>query len=529
MPSGSELTKSSAAPRGMSAASRWVTAVVISVIAVRLAILLSQGREHWIAFVPDDAFYYLGFGRGFVTTGHWTFDGGVSPSSGFHLAQAYVAAASWGALHGLGPNAPVYGLMITSAVCDALAAVVCARLAGRLFGAASSAATALVFLSKNALICGTSGMEWSMAVLALALASETALIVRIPSKRQVMKACAIGLLAVLARSDSAVWIGILAAASILAHRSANASRVAALLLGSALGVLVVGCHTYLITGDFVQDSVLAKLHWGKLQGLDLPGALNTLAMATGLSWLGKGLDRVVLLALLAFGLAAGTFARAEKRAALLAASGTLLVAIMLATKNSGGLQYWYTGSVIVPCCLLWSALLARVQRVSRAGGLLSAGCVSIACIASISSARSGPWQNQVALLRAGLELANESWSACRIGSWNAGIIGHYRGHDVINLDGLANHDALLASKDGELSKYVVSANVQYIVDFAAMLRSREYRVRGGYDGPERALRVTEVQRAPDTDPQWLSSSVVYWRVQSAARTNLSDVDCRKTP
>ena len=506
---------------------RMAGAIAVVTLA-HFARLVAGAREHWIAFVPDDAFYYLGFGRGFATTGRWTFDGGVSLSSGFHLLQAYLAAACWALFHGLGADGPVYGLMVASVLCNLLAVCVCVRLVSRIFGAHASIGVALVFLGKNALICGASGMKWSAAVLTLALATEIAVIPSEPSLRRTLEACGVGLLAVIARSDSAVWIGILAAASLLTHRSASAAKVGALVLGSALGVLAIGVHSHAITGVWLQDSVLAKLHWGKLQGIDVSSALNMLAMTTGVGWLGKGIDRGVLLALLLLGFVGAAFTRADKRAALLASSGILLGALALGARNSGGLQYWYTDAAVVPCCLLWSAAFAEAQQrlAPRVGWALAFG-VAVSCVANFWFPRAGPWPNQLAMLRAGLHLDSEAWSACRVGAWNAGIIGYYRGHDVINLDGLANHDALIASKSGQLSKYLANSDVHYIVDFAAMMERPEFRARGGYDHPGDELLLTEVERAPDTDPRWLSSPIMYWRLQPPDLARLPDSECQK--
>jgi hypothetical protein len=188
--------------------------------------------------------------------------------------------------------------MTLELACNVLAMFVCMRVANRIFGASSALAVALVFLGKNALICGTSGMEWSIALLALALATELAVIPNEPSFRGALWACGVGLLAVLARSDSAVWLGILTVAALIAHRSDNAKKVGALAFGSALGALLIGVHTHSITGVWLQDSALAKMHWAAQRGVDIPAAFNTVAMATGVSWLGNGLDRAVLLALL---------------------------------------------------------------------------------------------------------------------------------------------------------------------------------------------------------------------------------------
>ncbi len=476
----------------------------------RFAWLLSRGRDYWISFVPDDAFYYLGFGRGLATRGRWTFDGGVSPSSGFHVLQGYVAASCWALFHGLSDNAPVYALMGVSAACAVLAMLVCTRVVARVFGEHATLAVALVFLGKNALVCGASAMEWSVAVLMLALVSELAIMPAQSRASGSLVACVCAFLAVLARSDSALWVGVAAVASLVAYGASGIKRSVALCAGATFGSAAVAVQAHAITGVWLQDSVVAKLSWAAQRGVDLSGALNTIAMATGVSWLGKGFDRGVLLTLTLAALAGAAVVHGERRVALLTGALTLLGTLALGAKNSGGLQYWYTDAAVVPCCLIWAAALAEVQHRANPPLRWVAAGVAVCCFGNLTLASAGPWQNQPALLHAALHLNLDEWSMCRVGAWNAGIIGYYRGHDVINLDGLANHDALIASSRGRLSEYLTASRVRYIVDFGAMLERKEFRERGGYDRPE-DLRLTEVERAPASDPRWLSSSIVYWR------------------
>jgi hypothetical protein len=510
-----------------SAASVGAVSTVILVAFTRFFLQASSGRESWIAFVPDDAFYYLGFGRGFATHGVWTFDDGLSVSSGFHLVQAYLAAASWALFHTLSADAPVYALMWLSALFNVLGILVCARLATRIFGACAGLGIALVFLAKNSLVCGASGMEWSLAVLSLALAAEIAIVSQVSTPRRCASAFAVGLLAVVTRSDSAAWVTVFAISALIVGGLGSTKRLSALVLGSALGLLTVAVHTHAITGSWLQDSVLAKVHWGKQRGFDMPGAFNTLSMVTGMSWLGKGVARGTLIALSLFGLAAVRHTRADLRVALLASSLTLIAALTIDSRNSGGLQYWYTDAAVVPCVLLWSAVFAYAQqRFGLHAQRVASITVAVCCVANLWWVREGVWRNQVAMLHAALRLKDSTWSACRVGAWNSGIIGYYRGHDVVNLDGLANHEALLASESGQLAAYLAKAKVSYLVDFEAMIVREEFRARGGYDGPEKQLLLTEVERASASDPRWVASSIVYWRNE---RLNAPGGDCRKAP
>jgi hypothetical protein len=56
-----------------------------------------------------------------------------------------------------------------------------------------------------------------------------------------------------------------------------------------------------------------------------------------------------------------------------------------------------------------------------------------------------------------------------IGSFNAGIIGYFSEHTVINLDGLVNNAAFEAHREGQFTDYVQQSEIQYIVDFSSVV------------------------------------------------------------
>src|SRR5580693_5044467 len=61
-----------------------------------------QATRHILTIVPDDAFYYLDLARHFAQSGTWTFDGGLSRTTGFQPLHAYVCAL----VYLIWPNAP---------------------------------------------------------------------------------------------------------------------------------------------------------------------------------------------------------------------------------------------------------------------------------------------------------------------------------------------------------------------------------------------------------------------------------------
>ncbi len=63
-----------------------------------------------------------------------------------------------------------------------------------------------------------------------------------------------------------------------------------------------------------------------------------------------------------------------------------------------------------------------------------------------------------------------------IGSWNAGLLGHYARQRVVNLDGLVNDSTLVPYiKDKQISKYILLNRIQYISDIDFEIRKQDVR------------------------------------------------------
>lgn len=493
-----------------------VAALVSAVTTAHCAHLLTRSRDHWIAFVPDDAFYYLGLGRGFATTGRWSLDGGLSTSSGFHLIQGYISAACWSVFHELGHDAPVIALVSLSLCFTVSSIVFLSRELARVFGNSALAGPALVFLTPNALVCSASGMEWSLTVSALALVARIA---ATPEPAPVGLAVFTGCMAVLCRSDAVAWVAALVVAGTLALGREGFSSRLCLLGGAILGASIVAGHTHAITGEWIQDSALAKLHWGTLKGWDLVGALSLLSRTMPVRDVFVEVAPVAYLGLAISAAFVGRRSTPPARALLWGASATMLAAIVVDARNSDGLQSWYTsavaGSVATALGGVCASVVSGRARHRRPAALVA--LVVVAALANLRSARRLPWPNQLAMLDAAQTLRDtESWEQTRIGAWNSGILAYYSGREVVNLDGLANHDALVASRDNRLLEYLCTVGIRHVVDFRAMLDRAELRRRGGYDARAVLASFREVSRAPPSAPLWLGSPLVYWKVSPQA-------------
>ena len=70
----------------------WETIIkllILTLLVFTLIIIIYPARIK-VQYIPDDAFYYLTLSRNYSHLNYWTFDSGISLTSGFHLLFAYL-------------------------------------------------------------------------------------------------------------------------------------------------------------------------------------------------------------------------------------------------------------------------------------------------------------------------------------------------------------------------------------------------------------------------------------------------------
>ena len=91
-----------------------------------------------------------------------------------------------------------------------------------------------------------------------------------------------------------------------------------------------------------------------------------------------------------------------------------------------------------------------------------------------------------------------------LASWNAGQLGFFSGHRVVNLDGLVNskeyYDSVLSGRE-PLSRYLNRSNVSYLVDYRdadTLTEGRRvvFSLPTEYRGTARLLRVWDLGVRP---------------------------------
>jgi hypothetical protein len=493
-----------------------ITAAIILAIAVSYWIyfihtILMLSPEQRVQFVPDDAFYYLTLVRNFVDQGQWTFDSGVSLTSGFHPLYAYALAAVYFLTHASTENFVTLAVLLSVTV--ALAAVIIAIIYVIRVGRLLPAMLFLLFiLSPNISLNTFSALEWGWVVFISALYCIAFWGLN-NTQSGIFAIVVFGFIGSLARTDFGILPFSLAVASMLTSTGRKQIKgVLAGLSATILGVLLCLLHNYLLTGQWMQSSALMKSLWRSTYGVPSPiPILSTILTLFGeISTPTLLLIVVILTGIMAayiviFGCYRFFLRYISQENNCFPVSNTLSTAatiwlgslfticgyITFYSLNTAALQPWYTAGFVVPIFLAINLPFTNIRSRHPANIpvlLLLTLLMLIRLSQSYSSLTTygffiqPKWPHQMVMFQAGRFLQEAKFQH-RVGSWNAGIIGFYEGGHVVNLDGLVNNDIYNYVKRKELPKYIDERRIRYILDFENMFSSQKLRERGGYDSP----------------------------------------------
>jgi len=466
--------------------------------------LYTSSPERYVQFVPDDAYYYLALARNFVTHGQWTFDSGVSLTTGFHPLHAYALVA----IHGLvnpSPEQFVQLGMIMSFVLALLSVFAAALFAIKTGRLVPGMVLLLFVLSRNISLNTISVVEWGWVVLLHVLYYYFFYSLgRLSRTTTFASMFLVGLLGSLARTDFGLLPAALAVSSIFAVRTPagwNRFVSASIGLGGAfLGVIVALCHNYITTGQYLQSSARMKHLW-----LDSYGASVRPIIGKALSLFGDDFRRMLIpvgvIALCAIILGIRRFlpdlifSSSRKETSAVVGTGpvqamlwlgsllTIVGYVIVYSLNPAGIQNWYTATIVVPIFLAVSLPFVN----TRSNHPLHVAALTLLTLLLVTQAFSAKrflsrpeWPHAISMLHAGRFLEGANLEG-RVGSWNAGIIGYYEGGHVVNLDGLVNNDIFRYARRNELPRYIDERDIRYILDFDNMFDSEQRRKRGGYD------------------------------------------------
>ncbi|MCP4422409.1 MAG: hypothetical protein GY805_37850 [Chloroflexi bacterium] len=497
-----------------------------------------------VQYIPDDAYYYLTLAQNFSTLGSWTFDSGVSITSGFHPLFAYLLSSAFSLL-------PL----------DANSFVICGIIFGLLFTLTSITVMwfwgfkhknvlflmflALVISSRNFILNIVSITEWSLTLLIASLYCVwffTKYGFQNANSKNFIVLFALGLLGSTARSDFGLLPFSIVAATFVLTLTIIPSKKPLLfafvgLLGTLTGLIILFAHNYIFTNEFLQSSAKMKAHWSQLSikhdwidylapYLTTPLLIGQVVSFAGLLLLGaligatilpKFIKRKTAVSLNSNKRAANNHHSSDKFIILIAAAVSVLGYTLLYAHNAA-IQPWYTVNLIVPVLMLiFSASeyitisLREKARVIFSLLFLLAAVFNVANLYPITAVNAR-WPHQKLMFEAGVYLRENS-PGSRIGAWNAGIIGYYEGGRIVNLDGLVNNDIYTYAVNNDLPDYLSSENINYIIDFENML-SKSRRIKGGYDDAE-FLANLKPQKVFD-------NSEYYWKHLTLYRIDKAD-------
>jgi hypothetical protein len=509
---------------------------LVSFLDATLSILMAEA-EIRIQYVPDDAFYYLTLARNFGTLGQWTFDSGISVTTGFHYLHAYFLVALHEIFH---PETETFvSLAVLSSLLLALvSAIVAAVFAWRTRQLFSFALLSLFLLSRNVWLNAVSAVEWSWVVLISALyclalfRSQDA-----ARKREWLLLALLGGLGSLARLDYGLLPAAIVAAAFIEHLVYRRSHLMAPsligLAGAVTGVTFVFLHNHAICGEWIPSSAGMKYAWLEIYGRSTDPIVDKILLLFART---SGSTPTLVHLLVGLVLAVGIWGyflqrKAPHRWALrtrvpdvsahrvlwLASAGAVIGYIQFYANVAVGVQHWYTANLVVPAFLFLVLPFAshQVPAALRGAALVLLAVLGVRQAPSaLNFAATPEWPHQVSMIRAGQYLA-DSQLPMRVGSWNAGIIGFYEGGHVVNLDGLVNQGIQSYVAANDLIAYVDSVGIELIADFEDMLTSPKRMRRGGYADANLPARLLPLMKFDEQQEGW--RQLVIYRLLPPSR------------
>jgi hypothetical protein len=451
-----------------------------------------------IQYIPDDGYYYLTLARNFANQGVWTFDSGVSVTSGFHPLFAYLLVGLYTLLQPTADAFVIYSLILSLAF-TFIPIFILWRWGVQHQNIFFLLFLALILTSENVVYNAFSITEWSLTwgIAALYVVAFFRAYANPHFKRSgLLLLFALGVCGSLARSDFGLLPFALTAAAFAFYQITPKSHLQLPiwgLAGAVFGVALGFAHNWLLTGELLQSSAKMKSYWAQLSGTDyysVPVLVNALL----------GVGGMLLLVWLTAVALRPRFTRPATPnqsppsfqptpLVMLLASLICLVGYTFVYARNGAFQFWYTSNLVMPVLLLiwaveeslWADLPHKAKQLFGGLFVLFIG-LNLINLYPLQQERT-PWSHQQVAWEAGTYLAEQELE-CHVGSWNAGIIGYYAGGNVVNLDGLVNNDIYGYAIRNELPAYMANHDICYIMDFANLIEVDFFRERGGYEDPD---------------------------------------------
>lgn len=515
----------------------WVVVTAISIIICsRFLYIASLSDADLVMYMPDDAYYYLNLARNHAEFGTWTFDGGLSGATGFHLLQGYQSAL----IARISPqNAPIIaaGITTAAAVLTVLATLLAVK---NIFGYRVALLCSPVFLAYPFIAGSSSGMEWGWCILTSALLFlSVSNISEDTTRHQSLLFFGLGLVLELSRSDAGATTGSLFLAALIVrffHRNRvqeNIFRCTFLaLLGSVLGLIVTLAHTWALRGSFASGSSEVKLTWAQHAGMlnCVRNAYRTFLQVFGVPrefngpWLAI-CTLAVVTTLLSYALrelyvqrqskmysGATTSDEAKQTTLMLGSIFACALYFVLFSMNAAVL-FWYCALITVPLIFV---LAGSYRLIHKKGSipfkLITGTAIAAVTVNGLINITKPTDPHQKHMHGAALQMAKD-YPNQRFGAWNAGIFGYFSPiGNVVNLDGLVNDEAIPHIKNNTLPEYIRKKEIGLLVDFTPMITEKSSQKKGGYDTADFRNSVSEEKIISPTT-EFLGSAIGVFEFQ----------------
>jgi hypothetical protein len=446
--------------------------------------------EKLIAFVPDDAFYYLQISKNSAKNLGWTFDG-VEPTSGFHLLHALLLDFIFRVF----PEISFHSIFLIVGNLGSLLLLAAFTLTvisiSNSFGNKYAWVAFIVFTPLTVIFQSTAMMESSLvvffaSVVLYLIVTENLSVVDPHASRSffLWMSLLAGFLGSLARSDFGLLPGSLLIGFFLFKffgLNLKIRHLLAIFIGSCFGLLVLFIHNFNISGSIFQNSAKMKSHWNGLFGNNFRAPLNMFLDLILPFWSEITFVPKLIMMLFLVSSVIAMFIKAKSGNVSLSLSLGILFPVtgyvIFYSFNSQSFQIWYVAIFTSIAAFLLAGLLNTFRLPTWT--LISLVVILVPLNLKQSYDARAPYALQEDLYEAAKFVKNSPLENL-YGSWNAGILGFFSDNRVVNIDGLANDQILEYVKNGDLFGYLTQRKITHLIDFKAMYVSSNLQKRGGF-------------------------------------------------
>lgn len=510
-----------------------VSCAISALAIIHYVWLIFIPHKELVCFIADDAFYELQIARHFIGTGKWSFDGGYSTTTGFHILNVYLMSLIPRLL--AHPWLAIEFWMAVGLALSILSVFTITNFLYKKFGAFALVPAFLVLTAPSFTLQSTGLLEYPYVFLIDALYIRAIFLRHGEHRSMLLGIFLLGFVGSIARSDfGGLPLAIFLTCSIaffLDRRSEYLLNSSCGLAGASVGVGLVFLHNFLFSGHFLPGSAMTKALWGRRVGYSLSRPVLTLIVTLTSSartlifiLMFSALAATVRLCVLALGRSRHTKTEPERQelggndSKLLAGSGVCAIVLYLMVYGADpALQPWYTAAFAIPLLLV----LGRATQVAardRANRAYVVGAVALLTGVNILSTYDPTWNHQRYMLEMA-EYLQDHPPAGRMGGWNVGIVGFFTDGKITNLDGLMNDQIYRYAREGKVEQYIDRAKIKYIVDFPRQIEDPKLSEMLGFEGKSVSARLRPEHRIISTDrgDQWLDYTLFEILERSSKR------------